>query len=184
MPTVYTSLDDLVSHVEAAPELYESHSFDKEAYKRKLEQFVRENQYDLIIDKIRKNQSISLLDLEYIEQLLFDNGRQGSKEIFKEVYGDKPLGEFIRTVVGLDKIQAKNEFSKLVNFASLNALQVQFMDLIIEYFSVNGIMDLKQLFNAPFSNVYAGGIVNLFDQTTAMKIAEKIKEINRNCLVA
>lgn len=182
--TVYTSLEDSITAVSESPEIYESRSFDKEAYKVKMEQFIKENQYDLTIDKIRKNIKVTKDDLDYIEKFLFEQGSMGSKEVFKEVYGEKPLGEFIRSVVGLDKVEAKNAFSRLVNFASLNTHQIQFMDLIIEYFSVNGVMDVKQLFNPPFSDIYAGGMIKLFDNEVALKIADTVKEINGNCVVA
>ena len=183
-PIVYTNLGDDISHFGESPNVYESSSFDKEAYKIKLEEFIKENQYDLIIEKIRKNIKITNEDLLYIEKFLFEKGSLGSKEVFKEVYGEKPLGEFIRTVVGLDKVEAKNAFSKLVNFASLNTQQIQFMDLVIDYFSVNGVMDVRQLFNPPFSDIYAGGMVKLFDQGIAMNIANTVREINANCVVA
>ncbi len=182
--TVYTSLEDSITAVSESPEIYESRSFDKEAYKVKMEQFIKENQYDLTIDKIRKNIKVTKDDLDYIEKFLFEQGSMGSKEVFKEVYGDKPLGEFIRSVVGLDKVEAKNAFSRLVNFASLNTHQIQFMDLIIEYFSVNGVMEVKQLFNPPFSDIYAGGMIKLFDNEVALKIADTVKEINSNCVIA
>lgn len=182
--TVYTSLEDSITAVSESPEIYESRSFDKEAYKVKMEQFIKENQYDLAIDKIRKNIKVTREDLDHIEKFLFEQGSMGSKEVFKEVYGEKPLGEFIRSVVGLDKVEAKNAFSRLVNFASLNTHQIQFMDLIIEYFSVNGVMEVKQLFNPPFSDIYAGGMIKLFDNEIALKIADTVKEINSNCVVA
>ncbi|WP_295220770.1 DEAD/DEAH box helicase family protein [uncultured Chryseobacterium sp.] len=182
--TIYTSLEDNISSVSESPEIYESKSFDKDAYRAKIEQFIKENQYNITIDKIRRNIKVTRDDLDYIENFLFEQGSVGSKEVFKEVFGERPLGEFIRSVVGLDKVEAKNAFSKMVNFASLNTQQVQFMDLIIEYFSVNGIMEVKQLFNPPFSDIYAGGMMNLFDTELSMKIANTVREINGNCVVA
>lgn len=182
--TIYTSLEDNINSVAESPQIYESRSFDKEAYRSKIEQFIKENQYDLTIDKIRKNIKVTKDDLDYIEKFLFEQGSVGSKEVFKEVFGEKPLGEFIRSVVGLDKVEAKNAFSKMVNFASLNTQQIQFMDLIIEYFSVNGVMEIKQLFNPPFSDIYAGGMIKLFDTELSMKIANTVREINENCIVA
>ncbi len=181
-PIVETSFTDQVEGVRESPAIYEIHSFDKEAYRLKLEQFVKENKLNLTIDKIRKNIKITQSDLDYLEQFLFEQGSLGSKEVFKEAYGEKPLGEFIRSVVGIEKVEAKNAFSKIVNFASLNSQQIQFMDLVIEYFAVNGVMDVKQLFNPPFSNIYAGGMIELFDQGIAMNIAHAIKEINENCV--
>lgn len=41
-------------------------------------------------------------------------------------------------------------------------------------------MDLNQLFENPFSEVYTGGIINLFGTETTQKITSKIKEINDN----
>lgn len=179
---VYTSLADEITSVEASPEISESKSFDKEAYKVKVEQFIRENKFDLTIDKIRKNIKITKDDLAYLENFLFEKGSLGSKELFKEVFGEQPLGEFIRSVVGLDKTEAKNAFSKIVNFANLNAQQIQFMDVLINYFSVNGILEIQQLFHPPFSDVYSGGIVQLFGNESAKNIADTIIEINGNCM--
>ncbi|MGV0970009.1 type I restriction-modification enzyme R subunit C-terminal domain-containing protein [Empedobacter sp. ULE_I136] len=179
---VTTSFDDNITSVTESPEIYETNSFDKEAYKDKVERYIRENLFDLTIDKIRKNIKITPADLEYLEEFLFEKGSLGSKTLFKEIYGDKPLGEFIRSVVGLDKLEAKNAFSKMVNFANLNSQQIQFMDLIIDYFEVNGVMDVNQLFNPPFSDVYSGGVIKLFDIELTKKLADTINEINDNCV--
>ncbi|WP_313305033.1 DEAD/DEAH box helicase family protein [Empedobacter sp.] len=179
---VTTSFEDNIIAVNESPEIYEAHSFDKEAYKEKVERYIKENQFDLTIDKIKKNIKITPADLTYIESFLFEKGSLGSKSLFQEVYGDKPLGEFIRSVVGLDKVEAQNAFSKMVNFANLNTQQIQFMNLIIDYFAVNGVMDLNQLFNSPFSDVYSGGMIQLFGQEVSTKIAGTIREINDNCV--
>lgn len=179
---VTTSFEDNITSVTESPEIYETNSFDKEAYKDKVERYIRENLFDLTIDKIRKNIKITLADLEYLEEFLFEKGSIGSKSLFKEIYGDKPLGEFIRSVVGLDQLEAKNAFSKMVNFANLNLQQIQFMDLIIDYFEVNGVMDVNQLFNPPFSDVYSGGVIKLFDIELTKKLADTINEINDNCV--
>ena len=45
-------------------------------------------------------------------------------------------------------------------------------------------MEVKQLFNPPFSDIYAGGMIKLFDNEVALKIADTVKEINSNCVVA
>ena len=127
---VYTSIDDNIASVNESPAVFETNSFNKEAYKDKLEQFVKENQLDITIDKIRKNIKVTKEDISHLEKMLFSQGTLGSKEVFKEVYGDKPLGEFIRSVVGLDKVEAKNAFAKITNEASFNLKQMEFMNLL------------------------------------------------------
>ena len=181
---VYTSIDDNIASVNESPAVFETNSFNKEAYKDKLEQFVKENQLDITIDKIRKNIKVTKEDISHLEKMLFSQGTLGSKEVFKEVYGDKPLGEFIRSVVGLDKVEAKNAFAKITNEASFNLKQMEFMNLLIDYFSVNGVIDLKMLTKSPFSDIHSGGIVELFGADTTLKIRDKVMEINNNCLTA
>ena len=181
---VYTSIHDNIASVNESPAVFETNSFNKEAYKDKLEQFVKENQLDITIDKIRKNIKVTKEDISHLEKMLFSQGTLGSKEVFKEVYGDKPLGEFIRSVVGLDKVEAKNAFAKITNEASFNLKQMEFMNLLIDYFSVNGVIDLKMLTKSPFSDIHSGGIVELFGADTTLKIRDKVMEINNNCLTA
>ena len=43
--------------------IYEALSFDKEAYKEKIQQYVMEHKTDLTIDKIRKNIKVTPADI-------------------------------------------------------------------------------------------------------------------------
>lgn len=183
-PIVYTKFEDEITAVRESPEVYEQSSFDKEAYRHKIEQFVKENQFDLTIDKIRKNIKVTKSDIDHLEAMLFSQGTLGSKQIFHDVYGDKPLGEFIRSVVGLDKTEAKNAFAKITNQTGMNAKQIEFMNLLIDYFSNVGVVDLRMLNESPFTDLHSGGIVDLFGVETTLKIKDVVEEINGNCVTA
>lgn len=113
---------------------------------------------DLTINKIRKNIKVTKSDIQHLEEMLFSQGTMGSKE----VYGDKPLGEFIRSVVVLDKAEAKNAFAKITNEANFNSKQMEFMNLLIDYFSINGVVELKKLAQSPFIDLHSTGIIDLF----------------------
>lgn len=182
-PVVYTNFLDGITSVKESPNVYEGATFDKEAYRNKIEQFVKENQLDLAIDKIRKNIKVTKSDIDHLEKMLFAQGSLGTKEVFREVYGDKPLGEFIRSVVGLDKAEAKNAFSRITNEINFNSKQMEFINLLIDYFSVNGIVELKMLNQPPFTDIYSCGVIDLFGTEQSGKIREVIQEINANCLV-
>lgn len=180
---VYTDFEDeIVGMYDSAP-VYESQSFDKEAYKAKIEQFVRENRLDLAINKIRNNIKITEGDLRHLEAMLFEQGHLGTKARFTEVYGEKPLGEFIRSVVGLDKTEAKNAFSQLMNGTDFNTKQMEFINAIIDNFSVNGLVQPHELSQPKFTNIYAGGVISLFGAEKAGQIRSKILELNTSCVV-
>ncbi len=180
---VITNFEDQITSVRESAPVYESKSFDKEAYKAKIEQFVRENQYDLAIDKIRKNIKVTEGDLQHLETMLFEQGSQFSKDTFTEVYGERPLGEFIRSVVGVDRTEAKNAFARFTNDANFTLKQMEFVNAIIDNFAVNGIVQLHEFKEPKFTNIFGGGIISLFGPEKANEIRDVILEVNGNCVV-
>ena len=124
--------------------------------------------------------------------MLFEQGEFGSKETFSKAFektyesGEKiaapSLGEFIRSVVGLDNTEAKNAFAKIADSANFNAKQMQFVNLIIDYFSENGMVQSNQLLQSPFIDIDSKGIIHLFGNEKALQIVAKVKELNENCL--
>ena len=61
------------------------------------------NKHHLVIAKLQNNEPITPRELEALEVLLFTEDGANSKEEFIQHYGEKPLGVFIRSVVGLSK---------------------------------------------------------------------------------
>jgi len=55
-------------------------------------------------------------------------------------YGQKPLGEFVREIVGVDMNAAKEAFAQYLNDASLDSRQIYFVNQIVEYIVHNGMM--------------------------------------------
>ncbi len=150
-------------------------------YKAKAEYFVRENQDNIVIAKLKSNQPLTSVDLEELEKILWSE--IGTYEEYEANYGEKPLGEFVREIVGLDMSVAKAAFSEYLNDANLDERQIYFLNQIIEYIVHNGIMkDMSILREAPFSD--RGSIVEIFtDVTVWAGIKKIIDKINANAVV-
>ena len=150
-------------------------------YKAKAEYFVRENQDNIVIAKLKSNQPLTSVDLEQLEKILWSE--IGTYEEYEANYGEKPLGEFVREIVGLDMSVAKAAFSEYLNDANLDERQIYFLNQIIEYIVHNGIMkDMSILREAPFSA--RGSIVEIFtDVTVWTGIKKIIDKINANAVV-
>ena len=78
-------------------------------------------------------------------------GEVGTKRDYEAEYGTKPLGEFVREIVGLDMAAAKAAFSQYLDGANLDSRQIYFVNQIVEYIVHNGMMkDLSVLQEPPF----------------------------------
>ncbi len=157
---------------------------DLDAYKRKVEQYLKEQSNNLTIYKLRNNIPITVSELNELEGMLFTQGTLGTKEDFTKAFGEQPLGKFIRSIVGLDINAAKQAFGEILASQTLNAQQIRFIDTIINYLTVKGIIEPSRLFEAPFTDISSGGIMGLFDEVTSNRIIKLIEGINGNAEAA
>lgn len=123
-------------------------------------------------------------ELETLDKMLFEQGSIGTKAEFTKAYGEQPLGKFIRSIVGLDVQAAKLAFAEILNNQTLNAQQIRFMDTIINYLNVKGIIEPTMLFEAPFTDIHSTGVAGLFEDQIASKIISLIETINHNAEAA
>lgn len=149
-------------------------------YREKAEFYVRQHQNNIVIAKLKTNKPLTDLDIKSLEHILW--GEVGSKEDYEKECGEKPLGEFVREIVGLDMTAAKEAFSEFLNEANLDSRQIYFVNQIIEYIVQNGIMkDLSVLQESPFTD--KGSVVEIFDDLNVwMGIRKVIDQINANAV--
>jgi type I restriction enzyme R subunit len=157
---------------------------DLDAYKRKVEQYLKQNSSHLTIHKIRNNIQITKGELGELELMLFNQGELGTKEEFIKAFGEQPLGKFIRGIVGLDTNAAKLAFGEILSGQTLNSQQIRFMDTIINFFTVKGVIEPAMLFEPPFTDINTSGIMGVFDELTSTKIITLIEQINHTAEAA
>ena len=135
-----------------------------------------------VIAKLRGNVPLTGEDIKTLEDVLW--GEIGTKEEYEAQYGQKPLGELVREIVGLDMNAAKEAFSEFLNDADLDARQIYFINQIVEYIVHNGLMkDLTVLQESPFTD--HGSVVEIFtDLSVWMGIRKAIERVNANALAA
>lgn len=155
---------------------------DLKNYKMKAEYYVRQNQDQIAIKKLRTNLPLTKADIASLEKVLWSE--LGTKADYEAEYGQKPLGEFVRELVGLDMNAAKEAFADYLNDVNLDSRQIYFVNQIVEYIVHNGMMkDFSVLQEAPFTD--QGSIVDVFtDMNTWFGIRKVIERINNNAMVA
>lgn len=178
--TYVTNFDDEILSIEWKESELEND--DLKNYKAKAEYYVRQHQDNAVIAKLKSNIPLTMEDVKVLEEILW--GEVGTKQDYEAEYGEKPLGEFVRGIVGLDMAAAKEAFAEYMDETNLDSRQIYFVNQIVEFIVHNGMMkDLSVLQEAPFTD--QGSIVEVFtDVTVWMGIRRVIEQVNANALVA
>lgn len=153
---------------------------DLKNYKAKAEFYVRQHMDNAAIAKLKSNVPLTAEDVQVLEKILWSE--VGTKADYEAEYGQKPLGEFVREIVGLDMNAAKEAFAQYLNDATLDSRQIYFVNQIVEYIVHNGMMkDLSVLQESPFTD--KGSVVEIFtDLTLWMRIRKTIEQVNANAV--
>lgn len=174
-PYITTYDDDLLSVEWKESEL---DSDELKNYRAKAEFYISQHKDNIVIAKLRTNKPLTELDIQNLQEILWRE--VGTKEDYQSEYGEKPLGEFVREVVGLDMNAAKEAFAAYLDESSMDSRQIYFVNQIIEYIVQNGMLtDLSVLREAPFTD--QGSIVDIFTDLSVWNgIRKVIESINAN----
>ena len=156
---------------------------DLKNYKKKAEFYVRQHQDNAVIAKLKGNVPLTPEDVKALEEILWSE--LGTKQDYEAEYGQKPLGEFVREIVGMDMAAAKAAFSDYLNDVSLDSRQIYFVNQIVEYIVHNGVLkDMSVLQEPPFTD--RGSIVEVFGSNLPLwaSIRSAIDAVNANALAA
>ncbi|PXX30399.1 DEAD/DEAH box helicase family protein [Arenibacter sp. ARW7G5Y1] len=154
------------------------------AYRRRVESFVRENKHQLTISKLLTNEPITAKELKLLESILFDGTERGTYKDYVKEFGEEPLGVFIRGIIGLDVKAAQEAFSEFLQAGNLRADQITFIQNIISYLTQNGTIEPSLLFEPPFTDMNDQGLLGIFNDRDAYKVISIIERINGNAMMA
>ena len=149
-------------------------------YKERAEYYIREHQDNLVIAKLKTNKPLTSTDISALEEILWKE--IGTKQDYETEIGNKPLGEFVREIVGLDMNAAKEAFSAYLSDTNLDNRQIYFVNQIVEYIVHNGMLkDFSVLQEAPFTDY--GTVSDIFeDMNVWMGIRKVIESVNANAV--
>lgn len=169
--------DDLLSMEWQESELEND---DLKNYKAKAEHYIRQHKDHIVIAKLRTNKPMTDTDVNALEEILWKE--VGTKQDYEKEVGEKPLGEFVREIVGLDMNAAKEAFSDYLENSNLDSRQIYFVNQIVEYIVHNGMLkDFRVLQESPFTD--QGSVVDVFtDMNVWLGIRKVIESINENAV--
>ena len=163
---VYTDFEDeLVGDIQEVAVPTNTTGFSPYQYRKKVEAYIRDNENHVAIAKLKRNLPLTETDLNALEQMLFDSQAVEGRERFEQVFGkDLSLKLFIRKLVGLDRNAAKEAFSQYLEGNAFSANQIRFVETIIDYLTQQGVMDISQLYEPPFTEAHPEGLDGIFSK--------------------
>ncbi|GAB4265836.1 DEAD/DEAH box helicase family protein [Thermincola ferriacetica] len=171
----YTNFTDEILMMNENPGEYATNNLHN--YRKKVNQYIRENQNHIAIHKLKTNKPLTKQDFLALEKVLWNE--IGSKDDYAKEFGDTPITVLVRQIVGLDQTAANETFSEFLNDQNLDSRQIRFVKMIVDYVVRNGVMpDKRVLQEDPFASV--GSITDIFSTEKARKIVSIIDLINKN----
>ena len=158
---VYTDFQDELGEAVAVDLPPLGAGLDLARFKAKARRFLKEHGDHLALQRLRRNQALTATDLTALEEMLAQAG--GTPALIAAARAQSQgLGLFIRSLVGLDREAAMAAFSDFIQGATVTPDQLEFIQLIVEELTQNGVMAPERLFQSPYTDVHDRGPLGIF----------------------
>jgi type I restriction enzyme, R subunit len=138
---------------------------DYAKFKDKAQAFLRAHQDHIAIHKLRTNKPLTATDLAELERMLIESGIGTEEEVHQAAKEARGLGFFVRSLIGLDRGAAKEALAGFLGGKTLTANQIEFVNLIIDHLTEQGLIDAAMLYESPFTDLTPRGPDALFTKT-------------------
>jgi type I restriction enzyme R subunit len=189
-------LRDLIQHIEKAKkavvysdftdeigdgvelELPQVGAADFARFKSKARHFLRAHKDNIVLHKLRQARPLTPSDLNELEKMLLDAGIGDAADIERAREVSHGFGRFVRSLVGLERTAVSEAFSEFLAAGTATAAQIEFINMVIEHLTDQGMMDPELLYEPPFTGIAPTGPEHLFDEAKVVRLVTKIKAIN------
>ena len=157
---------------------------DYAKFRAKARSFLREHQDHIAIHKLRMNKALTNADLNELQRILGESGVGAPEDIQRAANESHGLGLFVRSLVGLDRQAAKEAMAGFLHGKSLNASQIEFVNLVADHLTEHGVMDAAMLYESPFTDLTPHGPDGLFSSAQVDELLATIERVRLTALSA
>jgi type I restriction enzyme, R subunit len=159
-------------------EMPQASEADFARFKQKARHFLKAHEDHIVLHKLRQGKPLTPTDLTELEKLLLDAGIGEAGDIERARETSQGFGRFVRSMVGLDRVAVREAFSEFLAAGVATASQIEFINMVIEHLTDQGVMDPALLYEVPFTDIAPTGPEKLFDEEKVTRLFTRIKAIN------
>jgi type I restriction enzyme R subunit len=181
---VYTNFEDQIGEEVDVQfrELATAGEFER--FRRKTRMFLAELHGDAAIEKIRHNELITVADIAALQRVLIESGIGSEADVDRARTEAGSFGLFIRRLVGLDRAAAKDAFAGFLDDKRYNANQIEFVNLVIDELTQNGVIAPRRFYESPFTDLSPQGPDALFESGDVDRLLDVVAEVRRRAEAA
>jgi type I restriction enzyme, R subunit len=177
---VYTDFADDLGEVAERPMPRLPGASDYVRFQEKVRLFLREYENELVLIKLRRNEPLTEQDLERLRDLMLEFGVGSREDVQRAADAAHGLGLFIRSLIGLDELAARDAVNEFIAGRTLTADQLRFLDEIVKGLIRNGVVDPGALFESPYSELAGTGPDELFEEAELIDLFDVLRRVKRN----
>jgi type I restriction enzyme, R subunit len=102
---------------------------------------------------LRQGKPLTPADLNELEKMLLDAGIGEAGDIERARQTSQGFGRFVRSLVGLDRATVSEAFGDFLSAGTATAAQIEFINMVIEHLTDQGVMDPALLYEPPFTDI-------------------------------
>jgi len=110
-----------------------------------------------------------------LEKMLLEAGIGEAADLERARETSRGFGRFIRSLVGLDRAAASEAFAEFLASGTATTAQIEFVNMIIEHLTHQGVTDPGLLYERPFTTVAPTGPEQLFDEQKVTRLSRTLR---------
>ncbi len=156
---------------------------DFAAFKKKAREFLLSHGDHLALRRLRSGKPLTRLDIEELERMLLEAGvgSDADIEIAKKTETAQVggFGVFLRSIIGLERGAVQEYFAEFIA-GGASGDQIEFVGMVIEHLTRNGVIDPGLLYDSPFTELTPDGPDSLFSEDDVERFLTKLRTLNRS----
>jgi type I restriction enzyme R subunit len=169
---VYTDFEDELGELTPAELRGMEVGTNLSRFERKVRTYLRSHENDLVVQKLVRGRQITSADLEELKRIFLDLGFGVEADIELAAERHEGFGLFLRSITGLRREDARAAFDAFQAGRTLSAAEHDFIELIVDSLSANGIVEVGDLYDQPFISRAPHGPEGIFSDADVNMITD------------
>lgn len=135
-------------------------------------------QHNTVLQKIRHGDPVTAQELDELAKLVLIQNPNVDIWALKEFFpqASASLDQLLRTIIGMDGQAVARRFEQFAAELNLNSQQLRFLEMLKNHIRDYGTIEMKQLFEQPFTQIHGEGITGIFTDMEQIANLQKIVE--------